>query len=122
MPLMLPTVVKNLFGGPATRMYPIQVREPFENARGHVVFDGDKCVLCGICALRCPAEAISINKETKELTFEPARCIVCSLCSESCKSEAVRLEFKWRAPYYKKPVEVHQAKGKRPARPAVAQA
>jgi len=36
MPVMLPTVIRNLFGGPATRMYPVQVREPFEGARGHM--------------------------------------------------------------------------------------
>lgn len=117
MPVMLPTILKNFFGGPATRLYPIQVREPFEKARGHIVFDDDKCVLCGVCALRCPADAISIDKEKKELTFEPARCIVCEVCVPGCTTDAITLVNKWRSPFAQKPVEIHQAKGKRARTP-----
>lgn len=113
MALMLPTILKNLFGGPATRMYPIEVREPFEKARGHITFDGDKCILCGACALKCPAVAISTDKEKKELTFYPARCIVCEVCVHVCTTGAINLMYKWRTPFYEKPEEVHQARGKR---------
>jgi ech hydrogenase subunit F len=117
MALMLPTVLKNLFGGPATRMYPVQVREPFEKARGHITFNDDKCMLCGVCALRCPAVAIEIDKEKKELTFYPARCIVCEVCVTGCTVNAIDLVYKWRTPFYTKPTEVHQAKGKRARTP-----
>ncbi len=115
MPLMLPTVVRNLLGGPATRLYPFQVREPFSRARGHIVFDDNKCILCGNCARRCPAAAIEINKEKKELIFYPARCIICEVCAEACNKDAITVEAKWRSPFYTKPVEVHQPKGKEKA-------
>ena len=117
MALMLPTILKNLLGGPATRMYPVQVREPFEHARGHVEFNDDKCMLCSLCALRCPAEAVSIDKENRKLIFDPARCIVCEVCVQACPNDAIDMVYKWRAPYYKKPVEVHEARGKRPRTP-----
>ena len=113
MALMLPTIIRNILNGPATRMYPVQVREPIANARGHVTFNDDKCVLCGICSLRCPADAISIDKEENELTFHPARCIVCEVCVLACPQDAIDLIFKWRPPFYTKPVEVHQAKAKK---------
>lgn len=113
MPVMLPTVLRNLFGGPATRMYPVKVREPFAGARGHIEFDDDKCILCGNCARRCPAAAIEINKEKNELVFYPARCIICFVCAEACNKDAVIAVDKWRTPYYTKPVEVHIAKGKK---------
>ena len=93
MPVMLPTVLRNLLDGPATRLYPIQVRESFQNARGHVVFNDDKCTLCSVCALRCPADAISIDKESKTLSFHPARCIVCEVCVLSCPSDAIDLDL-----------------------------
>ena len=113
MPVMLPTVIRNLFGGPATRMYPVQVREPFEGARGHIEFNDDNCILCGNCARQCPAAAIEINKEKNELVFYPARCIICFVCVEACNKDAVIASNKWRTPYYTKPVEVHVAKGKK---------
>ena len=110
---MLPTILKNLFTGYATRLYPIQVREPFDKARGHITFNDDKCILCGACALRCPSVAIDIDKEKKELTFYPARCIVCEVCVHACPTDAIDLIFKWRTPFYEKPTEVHRARGKK---------
>lgn len=117
MPVMLPTVLRNLLDGPATRLYPIQVRESFQNARGHVVFNDEKCTLCSVCALRCPADAISIDKESSTLSFHPARCIVCEVCVLGCPSDAIELIYKWRAPFSRKPVEVHEARGKKPRTP-----
>lgn len=113
MPFMLPTILKNLFTGYATRLYPIQVREPFENVRGHITFDDDKCILCGACSLRCPSEAISIDKEKKELTFYPFRCIVCEVCVHVCPTKAIDLFARWRQSAYEKTIEVHQARGKK---------
>lgn len=117
MPVMLPTIVKNLMGGPATRLYPFSVREPFDHARGHITFNDEKCMLCGVCAMRCPADAIDIDKEKRELTFHPARCIVCEVCVTGCTVDAITLESKWRTPFAVKPVEVHLAKGKRARTP-----
>ncbi len=109
MPFMLPTILKNLFTGYATRMYPVQVREPFENARGHVVFLDDKCTMCGVCALRCPSVAITTDKEKNELAFYPLWCIVCEVCVQACPSDAIELIYKWRPSLYDKPVELHKS-------------
>ena len=106
---MLPTILKNLFTGYATRLYPVQVREPFENARGHVVFLDDKCTMCGVCALRCPSVAITTDKEKNELVFYPLRCIVCEVCVQACPSDAIELICKWRPSFYDKPVELHKS-------------
>lgn len=106
--LMLPTVVRNLFGGPVTRMYPIAVRETFAGARGHVEFDENLCNQCGNCARRCPAVAIELNKEKKEWILHPDRCIVCEVCAEVCPKSAITIDPKWRAPFYKRePIVLH---------------
>ncbi len=117
MPVMLPTVLRNLFGGPATRMYPVTTRVPFENARGQIAFNDDKCMLCGTCALKCPADAISIDKEKKTLSFHPARCIVCEVCVIACPTDAINMAPKWRTPFYQKPLEDHEGRAKKPRTP-----
>lgn len=109
MPFMLPTILKNLFTGYATRLYPVQVREPFEKARGHIRFHEDKCIMCGACALRCPSAAITVEKKQNRLTFYPLRCIVCEVCVHICPSDAIELIYKWRPSYYEKQEEVYKS-------------
>lgn len=46
--------LKNLFSKPATRPYPEQPREYPDRTRGHVEVDIDTCVLCSLCARKCP--------------------------------------------------------------------
>ena len=109
MPLMLPTILKNLFTGYATRLYPVQIREPFDKARGQISFSEDKCVMCGICAQRCPSVAITVDKKQNKLSFYPFRCIVCEVCVHACPSDAIELIFKWRPSSYDKPEEVYKS-------------
>ncbi|HET6461751.1 MAG TPA: 4Fe-4S binding protein [Syntrophales bacterium] len=109
MPFMLPTILKNLFTGYATRLYPVQVREPFENARGHITFNEDKCIMCGACAQRCPSVAITVEKKKNILTFYPLRCLVCEVCVHVCPSDAIDLIYKWRSPLDHKPIELYKS-------------
>ncbi len=103
----LPGVLSNLFGGPATRLYPFQKREPFPRARGHIEFDESKCNLCTLCARRCPAAAISVDREGRTYTFWPFRCIICEACVEACPRKAISLKDQWRAPAYAKATQVY---------------
>lgn len=107
MPRMLPNIIRNVFSSPATRKYPFETREPFTGSRGKIVFKSENCTCCGACARRCPAEAITVDREKRQLTFKVAHCIICEACIEACPKNDIVLDFKWRAPYYSKPVEVH---------------
>jgi ech hydrogenase subunit F len=53
-----------------------------------------------------------MDKEKNELTFYPARCIVCEVCVDICPRKAIDLIYKWRSPFYAKPVEVYKPRGK----------
>ncbi len=105
----LPGVLGNLFGGPATRMYPFQKREPFERARGQIVFDGEKCNLCGACARRCPAAVITVDRVARTYRFENFRCIICEACAEACPRKALTVDNHHRAPAYQKDVLLYTA-------------
>jgi len=103
--------IKHLFRKTSTIRYPEKKREVSEVWRGqHVLKRDDKgaerCTACGLCAVACPAEAITMvaaerNKGEEQLyreekyasTYEinMLRCIFCGLCEEACPKEAIFL-------------------------------
>ncbi|MDA8219933.1 MAG: 4Fe-4S dicluster domain-containing protein [Dehalococcoidales bacterium] len=106
---MLRNVLANLFASPATRRYPVERREPFPEARGHIVFDADTCAFCGACSRRCPASAITVNRQERTIVFEPFRCIICEACAEVCPRKSITTDNRYRAPAYGKTTEIYHS-------------
>lgn len=100
---MIRQVLGNLFAKPATRPFPTVSRDPAPGYRGAVEFEQENCVFCGACALRCPANAITVDRAEKRLTFDLFRCIHCASCAEACKRGCVQLRPAYHAPVYDKP-------------------
>ncbi|MFN6946014.1 MAG: NuoI/complex I 23 kDa subunit family protein [Cytophagaceae bacterium] len=91
--------------------YPEQKREFSTIYRGKHILKRDEegrenCTACGLCAVSCPAEAISIvsaerekgeehlyreEKYAKSYEINMLRCIFCGLCEESCPKDAIYL-------------------------------
>jgi NADH-quinone oxidoreductase subunit I len=103
--------LKHFFKKKVTVQYPEQTREFAPVYRGHHVLKRDengaeRCTACGLCAVACPAEAITMvaaeRKKGEEALYREEkyaavyeinmlRCIFCGLCEEACPKEAIFL-------------------------------
>jgi len=52
-----------------------------------------KCIHCGACINVCPTNALTIDIETREVTFDSSACIACELCVPACPYHAMRVQF-----------------------------
>jgi NADH-quinone oxidoreductase subunit I len=101
----------HLFRKKTTVRYPEVKREFSEIYRGlHVLKRDDegreRCTACGLCAVACPAEAITMVAEERKpgeehlyreekyasvYEIDMLRCIFCGMCEEACPKEAIFL-------------------------------
>lgn len=89
---MLGHVLHNVGSAPATRLYPFEKREPFKDARGHIVCDIDKCIFCTLCDKVCPSNCLKVDRVNKTWDLDPYACIVCGVCVESCRKGALSVD------------------------------
>ena len=127
--IYLPAILKgmsitlsHLFRKKTTISYPEQKREFSKVYRGQHVLKRDelgreRCTSCGLCAVSCPAEAITMisaerkpgeehlyREEKYAATYEinMLRCIFCGDCEEACPKEAIFLTDRIVASEYKR--------------------
>ncbi len=103
--------LKHAFKKDKTIQYPEQKREYAKVWRGQHVLKRDdegreRCTACGLCAVACPAEAITMTaaerlpsekhlyreeKYASVYEINMLRCIFCGLCEEACPKSAIYL-------------------------------
>ena len=103
--------LKHFFSKKVTVQYPEQTRSFSKVFRGLHILNRDeegreRCTACGLCAVACPAEAITMEAaERKEdevhlyreekyaarYEINMLRCIFCGYCEEACPKDAIYL-------------------------------
>ena len=103
--------LKHFFRKKVTINYPEEQREFSQVYRGRHVLKRDdegreRCTACGLCAVACPAEAITMiaaerkpgeeqlyreEKYAEKYEINMLRCIFCGDCEEACPKEAIFL-------------------------------
>ena len=116
------TTFKHMLRKRKTIKYPEEVREFAPVYRGQHVLKRDEhgrenCTACGLCAVACPAEAITMTAAEREkgeeklyreekyaATYEinMLRCIFCGLCEEACPKEAIFLTDRLVPTYFER--------------------
>src|ERR1700720_2249214 len=116
--LYIPAIAKgmaitfgHIFKKKPTINYPEQTRPFSPIFRGVQVLNRDeegreRCTACGLCAVACPAEAITMEaaerlpgkehlyreeKYAAKYEINMLRCIFCGLCEEACPKDAIYL-------------------------------
>lgn len=85
------TALKNLFSKSATTAYPAVPAQFKERTRGHIEFDMDKCVLCTLCAKKCPTGAITVDRDEKLWAINRFDCVQCANCVNACRKGALAI-------------------------------
>ena len=53
--------------------------------------DLDVCVFCTLCARKCPAEAITVDRAEKKWELDRDACLSCGLCAQSCPKKCISM-------------------------------
>lgn len=105
-------VVRSAVSRPATRLYPFEKREDFAATRGRIVMDPGECNFCTLCQMKCPAGAISVNRDQKTWQINRFRCILCGACVGACMRKVPKFETAYAAPAAAKQVETYRQEPK----------
>lgn len=126
------TTLKHFFSKKVTIRYPEEKRYLGPVFRGHHILKRDeegaeRCTACGLCAVACPAEAISMvadeRKKGEEHLYREEkyasvyevnmlRCIFCGLCEEACPKQAIYLQHDKMVPVFEDRSQVIYGKDK----------
>ena len=98
-------LVKGLFSKPATAMYPIKAREFYPRTRGAIENRIGECIFCGICARKCPTNALAVKREDKEWSIDRFACIACGACVDACPKKCLDMMNQYTSPALKKSVD-----------------
>ncbi|KAG0144038.1 hypothetical protein CROQUDRAFT_660470 [Cronartium quercuum f. sp. fusiforme G11] len=95
-------VLEQMFRPPYTIMYPFEKgpmspRFRGEHALRRYASGEERCIACKLCEAICPAQAITIESETREdgarrttrYDIDMTKCIYCGFCQEACPVDAI---------------------------------
>ena len=70
---------------------PAEAAKPAVQPRGDgkPVNDPNVCVYCTLCAKKCPAGALTVDRAAKTWTLDEEKCVGCGTCEASCPKHCI---------------------------------
>lgn len=110
--------IGSLFKKPETLKYPFETKKPYEGQKGTIQNVNPKdCTLCGMCAKKCPCNAIDVDREGRTWSIQHFQCIQCGYCTQNCPKNCLVMDGEKPEVVAKKEAEIVKipAKEKKPA-------
>jgi formate hydrogenlyase subunit 6/NADH:ubiquinone oxidoreductase subunit I len=82
-------------------MYPVIRNEFYPTTRGKILCDESTCNYCGLCARRCPSQAITVEKAEKTWKLDSTRCLTCNFCVTLCSKDSLSTAREYALPIVK---------------------
>lgn len=105
---MVKVIMSSLFKRSACDMYPAKPPKFYERTRGHVEIDAPRCILCSLCAKKCPTHAIQVFRDKREWKINRLRCILCGECVRVCPPKCLSLPADLMKPQYQQQLETFE--------------
>ena len=86
-PAPAPQAEEKPAGAPKAEAAPAAELKPRDD--GKPVQDPAKCVYCTICAKKCPAGALTVDRAAKTWALDEDLCVGCGTCAEACPKKAL---------------------------------
>ena len=93
---MFSDILQSFFRRPATQTYPVVRYDTPTRLRGKLIWHGEKCTGCGLCAKDCPSNAIDVivlDKAKKQfvMRYHIDRCTFCAQCVQNCRFKCIEM-------------------------------
>ena len=89
---MTKNVMQNLLSKFSTRLYPFEIREPFEGYRGELLNNIAECIFCKTCQVKCPSQCIEVDAKAGTWICDPFACVYCGVCVDHCPTKCLSMK------------------------------
>ena len=96
--LMTKTILGNLLKKYSTRLHPGEQRILPDGFRGRFKFAINKCIMCRLCAIKCPTKVIRIEPDVGLWEREVMGCLYCGVCADVCPTGCITMTNVYRPP------------------------
>ncbi len=107
---MTKTIVNNLLHKYSTRLHPFEKRPPLPGTRAKLEFDAETCILCKLCAQKCPTSVITVDVDGARWKCNLMGCVSCGVCADVCPTKSITMSEEYRAPFTERTTLDYQCK------------
>lgn len=88
---MTKTLLKSVFHGPYTVLYPIEEKKVYDYTKGCVEINISECIYCGMCMRNCPTGALQVDRNESKWSINRLACIQCRYCVQTCPKHCLSM-------------------------------